>query len=62
MQNLEVSSHSSFFGSSFSLEVSPEKAFEKNSFFLIWSGIMVLSPGYQFAGQTSPFLSANWNP
>jgi hypothetical protein len=33
MQNLEVSSHSFFFGSSLAEEESPEKAFEKNSFF-----------------------------
>jgi hypothetical protein len=59
MQNLEVSSHSSFFGSSLVEEDSPEKAFEKNSFFLTWSGMIVLSPGCQLAGQTSPFLSAN---
>ena len=27
-----------------------------------WSGFMVFFPGFQFAGQTSPCLSVNWNP
>ena len=33
----------------------------KNSFFLSWSGIIVFDPGFQLAGQTTPFLSAYWN-
>ncbi len=28
---------------------------------LTWSGIIVLLPGFQLAGHTTPFLSAYWN-
>lgn len=33
----------------------------KKSFFLSWSGFIVACPGFQFAGQTSPFISENLN-